>query len=217
MTQFRPAENLPIQDYLLAGARSGGLRQNFAGAREVSAVHSLMTKRALFAVAGFLGCCLSLSAQETQPSVPFTLSQPGQSGVVDTRAARFSTLNSAYYAFPSLTLLDGRLFSLSNAYNWIEATTPDFLPAVSPEVAPRVSTAARSGRDSGNKVVDVRPKFFDYVGGEVGVLYGRSIGGKFSREVKQGYILGEMGNDKTQISVGAFYEESSGRVPRLGR
>ncbi len=175
-----------------------------------------MAKRALSAVAGFLGCCLALSAQETQRPVLFTLSQPGQSGVVDTRAAAFSILNSAYYGFPSLTLSDGRLFSLSNAYNWIEATPPDFLPAVSAQMPPRVRTAATSGRDSSNKVVEVQPKFFDYVGGEVGVLYGRSFG-KFGRELEQGYILGEMGNDKVHITVGAFYEESSGRVPRLGR
>jgi hypothetical protein len=175
-----------------------------------------MTKRALSAVAGFLGCCLSLSAQEPQRSVLVTLSQPGQSGVVDTRAVPFSTLNSSYYGFPSLTLSDGRLFSLSNAYNWIEATPRDFLPALSAEAPPRVSTAATAGRDSGNKVVDVRPKFFDYVGGEVGVLYGRSFG-KFGRELEQGYILGEVGNDKFHLTVGAFYEESSGRIPRLGR
>ena len=174
-----------------------------------------MTNRALSAVAGFLGCCLSLSAQETQQPALLALSQPGQS-VVNTRATGFSTLNSSYYGFPSLTLSDGRLFSLSNAYNWIEATPPDFLPALSAEMPARVSTAATSRRNSGDKVVEVQPKFFDYVGGEVGVLYGRSFG-KFGRELEQGYILGEVGNDKVHITVGAFYEESSGRFPRLGR
>ena len=179
-----------------------------------------MTKRALSAVAGFLGCCLSLSAQETQrlgeiQPVLFTLSQPGRSGVVNTGAALFSTLNSSYCGFPSLTLSDGRLVSLSNAYNWIEATPPAFLPALSKGEPARVSSAATSGRDSGNKVVEVQPKLFDYAGGEAGFLYGRSTG-KYGVEVEQGYIFGEAGNDKFHISVGAAYENLSGRFPRLG-
>ena len=179
-----------------------------------------MTKRALSAVAGFLGCCLSLSAQETQrlgeiQPVLFTLSQPGRSGVVNTGAVLFSTLNSSYGGFPSLTLSDGRLVSLSNAYNWIEATPPAFLPALSTGEPARVSSAATSGRDSGNKVVEVQPKLFDYAGGEVGFLYGRSTG-KYGVEVEQGYIFGEAGNDKFHISVGAAYENLSGRFPHLG-
>jgi hypothetical protein len=180
-------------------------------------VHLLMTKRALFAVMGFLGCCFSLSAQETQRPVRFTLSQPGQSGVVNTRGVAFSALNSVYYGFPSLTLSNARLFSLSNAYNWIEAAPPDFLPAVSAEEPSRVGAPAKSRQDSGGKVVEVKPKFFDYVSGEVGILYGRSVGSKFSRELEAGYIFGEMGNDKTHITVGASYEKESGHVPRLGR
>ena len=170
-----------------------------------------MTKRALFVVVGFLGCCLSLSAQTQRPLL-LALSQPGQS-VVNTRAGAFSTLNSTYYGFPSLALLDRRLFSLSNGYNWIEAP-PDFLPALSAEEPSKVNRAATYRRDSGDKVVEVKPKFFDYVGGEVGVLYGHSAGGKFSRDVEQGYILGEMGNDKTHIIVGASYERSSGNISR---
>ncbi len=188
-------------------------RQNFAGACDRSAVHSLMTKRALFVVVGFLGCCLSLSAQETRRPLLFQLGQPGQRGVVDTRAT-FSTLNSMYYGFPSLALLDRRLFSLSNGYNWIEAAPPDFLPPLSAEEPSNVKRAVTSRRDSGDKMMEVKPKFFDYVGGEVGVLYGHSAGGKFSGDVEQGYIVGEMGNDKTHITVGASYERSSGHISR---
>ena len=174
-----------------------------------------MTKQVLLAVAGIFGCCLSLSAQETQRSVRFTLGSPSHSGA----AARngFNTFNGAYYGFPSLTLLDGRRFSLSNAYDWIEPMPPDFLPAVSAQEPARVRTATTSGRNSGDTVMKEQPKLFDYIGGEVGVLYGHSVGGKFSREVEAGYILGEMGNDKTHISVGAFYEKESGRVPRRDR
>jgi hypothetical protein len=52
-----------------------------------------------------------------------------------------------------------------------------------------------------------------YFGGEVGFLYGRSSG-KFGGDVMQTYMVGEVGNDKFQITVGASYEESSVRFPR---
>lgn len=98
-------------------------------------------------------------------------------------------------------------------------TTPDFLPAL-PARGPQRNTATeRRGysKDSSKEVVDVeRSSLFDYAGGEVGFLYGRSTG-KYGREVMQGYIFGEVGDDKFHISVGAAYEEANGRVPRLRR
>ena len=50
----------------------------------------------------------------------------------------------------------------------------------------------------------------------MGALYGRSSG-KFGREVEEGYIVGGVGDDKFNITVGAAWEHSSGRVPRFGR
>ena len=97
-------------------------------------------------------------------------------------------------------LLDGRRLSLSYGYDWIEPMPPDFLPELSTGPA-RVSTAATAWRDSGDKTLKMQPKPFSYAYGEVSVFYGTSTGGKFSREVKQGHIFGEMGNDKTRISV----------------
>ena len=70
--------------------------------------------------------------------------------------------------------------------------------------------------DTSKEAVAVRRPFFDYAGGEVGFMFGKSSG-KFGREVEAGYILGEVGNDKLQISAGASYEHSSGRVQRFGR
>jgi hypothetical protein len=168
-----------------------------------------MNKRALLTVVGLVVCCLSSSAQEMQRSVLFSLSR------LNTRADLLGRLDGAYYNFPSLTLSDGRLFSLFDASDWVEAIPADFLPALSAEVPARARTA--STRDSADKAVKLQPKVFDYVHGEVGGLYGTTLGGKFSREVEAGYILGEMGNDKTQISIGGFYEHSSGHVPRWGR
>jgi len=47
-------------------------------------------------------------------------------------------------------------------------------------------------------------------------LYGHSSG-KFGGDYLQGYIFGEVGNDRIHISAGASYEEWNGRVPRWGR
>ena len=162
-----------------------------------------MTKRALSAVAGFLGLCLSLSAQQTdRPNI-------------------FSALNNSSPHFPSLTLSDGQLFSFSEAvaptllFNWMEPTLPDFLPALSTTKPQRATASSAPPKDSSKEVVDVqRSNLLDYAGGEVGFLYGRSTG-KFGREVEQGYFIGDVGNDKFHITVGALYENSSGRFPRF--
>jgi hypothetical protein len=158
-----------------------------------------MTKRALSALAGSLGLCLPLFAQQTD------------------RPDIFSSLNNSLLRRPSLTLLDGRLFPFSSALNWTETTTPQFLPALSAGEKPeRANASATDGKDSSKEVVELRrPNLLDSAHGEVGVLYGRSTG-KFGREVEQGYIIGDVGDDKFHITVGASYENSSGRFPRLG-
>jgi len=156
-----------------------------------------MTKRALFAVAGFLGLCLPLFAQQTYRPDPF------------------SALNNSI-SLPSLSLSDGRLFSLSSAFTWMQPTPPDFLPALSPPLPQTAAASAAYPKDSSKEVVDVRkPDLLDYATGEVGFLYGRSTG-KFSGDVEQGYFIGEVGNDKVHITAGAFYENSSVRFPRVG-
>src|SRR2546427_13245757 len=79
-----------------------------------------MTKRALSAVAGFLSLCLSLTAQQMD------------------RADLWSALNNSSLRFPSLALSDAQLFSFSTAFNRMETSTPDFLPASAlPTTAPK--------------------------------------------------------------------------------
>jgi hypothetical protein len=162
-----------------------------------------MTKRALFAVAGFLSLCFPLPAQQTY------------------RPDLFSALNNSI-SLPSLSLLDGERFSFSGAvtapfsFGWTELTPPDFLPALGTTAPPRANAAAAYPRDSSKEVVDVpKPNLLDYATGEVGVLYGRSTG-KFSGDVEQGWFIGEVGNDKFHVSVGAAYENSSVRLSRFG-
>ena len=162
-----------------------------------------MTKRALSAVAGFLGLCLPLSAQ-----------QAGRPDI-------FSALNNSSLRFPSLTLSDGRLFSFSGTvappllFDWMEPTLPDFLPTLSATEPRRATASAAPPKDSSKELVDIqRSNLLDYASGEVGFLYGRSTG-KFGGEVEQGYFIGDVGNDKFHITVGATYENSSGRFPRF--
>jgi hypothetical protein len=162
-----------------------------------------MTKRALFAVAGFLGLCLSLSAQPTG------------------RANVFSALNNSSLRLPSLTLSDGAFFSFASAFNRMETTTPDFLPALSmANTTPRsqkTTASAAYREDSSKEIVEVqRANLFDYAHGEVGFLYGVSSG-KYGGSFEQGYVLGEVGNEHFQISAGASYEHSNERFPRFGR
>jgi hypothetical protein len=169
-----------------------------------------MARRALCAVGGFLGICLSLSAQQID------------------RPNTFSALNNNSLRFPSLMLSDGGDFSFGSV---AETNAPDFLPSFTmASVTARLRDATAwqaEDRGDGKEVADrrgdskeavnvQRSNPFDYVSGEIGFLYGRSTG-KFGREVEAGYILGEVGNDKFSISAGALFEHSSGRFPRFGR
>jgi hypothetical protein len=153
-----------------------------------------MTKRALFAVAGFLGLCLSVSAQQTKS--PEQLQFDG------------STL-------PSVTLEDRDVFTFSTAFGWTPRRA-DYLPSFSP-MDPRgiYYPTMLSRRDPLDHVV-MRPSDRVYFGGEVGVLYGRSDG-KYGREDFQTYIIGTVGNEKFSITAGYLHHESSGRGPRWRR
>jgi hypothetical protein len=184
----------------------------------------LMTRRTLFAVAGFVGLCGPLSAQQIEhvsQSDTFVLAQPWQNGgVVETSAAFgqpdvLRTLDGSFLRRPSLTLANGGFFSLADAFGWIETTPPDALPPSSAVEPRRFVRAASPAADSSGKFVNWRPNI-DYATGEIGVMYGKSSG-KFGREYKSGYIISEIGDDNFHLSVGTFYEQSSGRVPRSGR
>ena len=174
--------------------------RDFAGARDVSADNSPMTKRALFAVAGFLGLCLSLSAQQTQS--PEQLLFDG------------GTLNRPFLQVPSLTLADQERFFFSTSFGAMQPTS-DFLPTFSP-VGPR-SVVSPTLSDRGNSlddVVEIRAVDRIHVGGELGFLYGKSSG-KYGREDFQTYIIGTVGNEKFSITAGFLHQESNGRVLRV--
>lgn len=200
--------------------------QDFARVRDVFGENSLMGKRALFAVAGFLGLCFPLFAQQTPAPASIqldvsALKQLGWSPVWEVPSAFgqrdiLSKLNSSFFSLPSLTLSDGQLFSFFSASPWMETMPSITLPTIIVR-APQETTAwTTSPKDDPSKeVVDVeRSNLIDHAGGEIGALYGS---GKHGVEVERGYVIGEVGNDKFNITVGASYENSRERIPHFDR
>lgn len=168
--------------------------EDFARARGILAENPRMVKRGVYAVAGLTLFCVPLFAQQTN------------------RPDRFSALNKSLPQFASLDLSNAQSFSYG-AFSWTQPTA-DFLPGLPVAATPRKAAPSEPATDSSKEVVDVSRPLFDYAHGEIGFLYGRSTG-KFDRDLEQGYIMGEVGNDKFQITAGAAYERSSGRVPRF--
>jgi hypothetical protein len=161
-----------------------------------------MTKRALFAVAGFLGLSLSLSAQPTQIPGPFLFDG--------------DMLNRPFLQVPSLSLADQDRFFFSTSFGSMQPAA-DFLPTFSPGGSQNfASSAVPDSKDSRDNVVELHATDRIHIGGEVGFLYGKSSG-KYGREDFESYIVGTVGNDKFSITAGYLHQETNGRVPRWSR
>ena len=198
-------------------------RENFAGAGGILAVNSRMTKRVVLGVAAFLSLCFSLGAE--QPARALSLAQLNSLASQNSRPFFFQPALFSRLGDPLLT--DGALgpttfsnretFSLATTFN-LMGTPSSFLPATMAMQPPSRSAPATSSKDkdSSDYPLDLRPGY--YVTGEVGFVYGRATG-KFGGDYKEGYIIGEVGNDKLHITVGAAYEDSNwnGKTVRLGR
>jgi hypothetical protein len=157
-----------------------------------------MTKRALFAAAGFLGLCLSVSAQ--QPQSPEQIQPEG------------FALNRPYPNLPPLSLADREFFFFSTAFGGMQSTA-DFLPPFNPVGTQNFyAPVSPSRRNALNNSVEMRPADTVRFGGEMGFLYGKSSG-KYGREDFQTYIIGTVGTDKFSITAGFLHQESSGRAP----
>src|SRR6266480_5640671 len=197
-------------------------RQDFAGASALLAVNSPMNKRGLLPVVIFLGLCFTLAAQQASASPPghggtFTLSQlrsmaAANNGSVLLQPNLFDSLDNPVFGLPFSTR---DVFSLSTTFDLMGTAPRSFLPLSTVVESPRASLPPTSAKESSDRLFDLRPHF-DYVTGEVGFLYGRSSG-KFGGEYKEGYIFGEVGNERIHISAGTSYKEWNGRVPRWGR
>ena len=182
-----------------------------------------MLKPALLSMAATIGLCFSVAAEPPAPGTAqaagLTLNPTSPNEMVAGRPARgqagsFRTLSNVWSGNGPLTLMDGRLFSFPGAFGWVEATHGSFLPALAVQEVPRGAPATTLARSTSSENLELFRKPV-YVGGEVGVFYGRSIGGKYSREVEAGYILGEIIEGNTRIQVGASYGHSTGNAPRI--
>jgi hypothetical protein len=201
-------------------------RENFAGASCILVVNSHMTKRVVLSVAAFLSLCLSLAAQQPIPApqrYALSLAQlnslaPQNSRSLFSQPTLFSRLGDPLLIDGSpgpATFSNRETFSLATTFN-LAGTPTSFLPTTMAMESPSRSVPATSfkNKDSSDYPLDLRPGY--YVTGEVGFVYGRSTG-KFGGDYKEGYIIGEVGNDKVHISVGASYEDWNGRSFRFGR
>lgn len=109
-------------------------------------------------------------------------------------------LSMADYHLAWLALAETPLASFSSAYTSVSVTAPK--PATAPRYTGPNETTFNDW--SNNRL---------YTTGEIGLLYGRSTG-RHGLETEQGYIFGQTGNDKIQISVGASYQEWTVRGAR---
>jgi iron complex outermembrane receptor protein len=187
----------------------------------------MMMKPALAGVLSFAAVCLPLAAHASDAPAPantdtIVAEELDITGATETGPALalyrpdvFRTIDGSVlmHSLPVLTLLDGRRFPISSdlgrmGFGLLDLFPVAFLSAVDVQ---RFGGSPRYGTDAPGGIVDLRLNR-DYTGGEVGVFYGKS-GGKYGREDFQAYILGGAGNDKFHITVGAAYQESSGRIP----
>ena len=194
-------------------------RENFAGAGDVLAVNSRMTKQVVLGVAAFLGLCLSLGAE--QPLRVLSLAQlnslsPQNSRPLFFQPAVFSRLGDPLLVdgSPGPTTFSNReTFSLATTFNLV-GTPTSFLPTTMAMESPSRNVPATSSRDkdSSDYPLDLRPGY--YVTGEVGFVYGQ-WSGKGSGDYLESYLWGQAGNDKFQITAGAAFQNWSGNSPKI--
>jgi hypothetical protein len=187
-----------------------------------------MVKRALVIALGFLGFCFPLIAQQTKRVEriknetrtprqlrPSALDAPAR--LTLSRPEFFSTTYGPVLAddIMMLTLSVGQRVPASGELGWTGMAPLDRFQDEFPSAAEveQANAAPIDGKDLPAEMVS-SPLSPIYYSGEVGVFYGSSSG-KFGREIMQTYFLGEIGNDKFHITVGAAHEESNGRVPRF--
>ena len=200
--------------------------ENFAGANRVLAVNSGMMKRVFLGVAAFLSLCLSLGAEQpARATHPYALSLAQLNSLAPQNGRPLFFQPTVFSRLGNPLLIDGspgpatfssrETFSLATTFNLV-GTPTSFLPTTMAMESPSRGNPAMSSKDqnSSDYPLDLRPGY--YVTGEVGFVYGRSTG-KFGGDYKEGYIIGEVGNDKLHITVGASYEDWNGRTLRLGR
>jgi hypothetical protein len=171
-------------------------------------------KRAILAGIGFIGACVSVSAQQ-----PFD----SASTFMFYRPEIFTSVDSSDLVreLPMTQFLDGRLPGSTALGRMGTASVANF-PMALASTEPRHKGNSASGpvRDpkdgkdySSAESLAVEKASLVWTGGEIGFYYGHSTG-KFGADEIGSYITGGVGNEHMQINVGAAYQEFNGRLPR---
>ena len=161
-----------------------------------------MTKRALFAVVGFAGLCLSAFAPQAQG--------------VEKASFDEATLERSSVMLPKLSLEDRDQFFFSTGFGWLRPTAA-YLPAHYPWEPQYGNYQGKpSRRNPVEDIVELRAPSRIHFGGEIGFLYGKSSG-DYGREDLAGYIIGTVGNEKFSITAGYYRQETTFDVPRRRR
>jgi len=177
-----------------------------------------MSKGTLVVVAAILALCSVSSGQQAGPDA-FNLEKFRRSefkgGVSLALAPNFFALDNPvlFPALPVSPLLNRGFLSFSTALDWL--TPVDALPAKNVGTRQSEAPPPNSDRSLPGRLGELLPNV-DYATAEIGFMYGRFTG-KSGGDYKLGYILGEVGDDKVHISVGAAYEDSNLPFPRLAR
>jgi hypothetical protein len=185
-----------------------------------------MIRRALSVAVGLLGVCFALAAQQTNWRAAIQNEHASALSLYQPKILNAKDSSLLLHKGPVYAWLDGGRLASQSALAEIGMASLDLFPvSYLPPSASGVATARRGsattdsspgnfgmdGKDMPGMMMSLPDQV--YYGGEVGVMYGRWTG-KGGGDLMQSYILGTVGNDKFQISVGAEYEESSGRSAR---
>jgi hypothetical protein len=171
-------------------------------------------KRAILVGLGFIGACISVSAQQ-----PFD----SASTFVFYRPEIFTSVDSADLVreLPMTKFLDGRLPGSTSLGRMGTAPVANFPVALvnadSRHKATSVSGPVRDPKDgkdySSVESLAAEKASLAWTGGEIGFYFAHSSG-KFGGDEVGSYITGGVGNEHMQINVGASYQEFNGRGPR---
>ena len=187
--------------------------KDFIGANRGLVDNWSVIRNAIFASVALLAATFSVSAQQTGFDPVFGFYRP-----------------ELFTAFDSSDLvrdlqirqfLGGRLpgsTSLGQMGTAPVANFPTGLVSAEPRKkgnsAPERVIDPKDGKDySSTESLAMEKASLVWTGGEIGFMYGHASG-KFGGDLFSTYIVGGVGDDKTQINVGAGYEEFHGRVPR---
>jgi hypothetical protein len=186
-----------------------------------------MIRRVLSVAVGLLGVCFALAAQQANSRAGTQNEHVSALSLYQPKIFSAKDSSLLFHKGPVYAWSDGGQLVSETALAEIGMVSLDLFPvAYLPPNTSGVATAKKGSAASDSPSGNFGPDGKDltgmmmslpdqvYYGGEVGILYGRWTG-KGGGDLMQSYILGTVGNDKFQISVGAAYEESSGRTPRF--